>query len=134
MGEIFMTKAEPKKRLSKKIEKELARCMLTIRTLCELKSMHNYYYIGFTAAKAARFGSGRKGWKHVVVLADHMNRTDGLDLEEAIHNSISDNDHDDLAWKKYHPEKIRNGHIVTRRSSAGRKPRHSRCSIYMLWW
>jgi hypothetical protein len=67
------------------------RCLNTIRVLCRLvgNGKDDYFYVGYSS-KAAYVGSpGRKGWNHVVVFADRLYCCDALNLEAAIHDSIS---------------------------------------------
>jgi hypothetical protein len=92
----------------------------------------DYFYVGYSSQAAYVGSPGREGWNHVVVLADRLYCDDALNLEAAIHNSISD---EQKLLKKYHPKKKskKSGRIVIRKSPGGRKPRGASCSIYMLW-
>jgi hypothetical protein len=103
------------------------RCLNTIRVLCRLvgNGKDDYFYVGYSSKAAYVDSPGRKGWNHVVVFADRLYCCDALNLEAAIHDSIS---HEQELLKKYHPKKKgkKSGRIVIRKSPGGRKPRGAR--------
>jgi hypothetical protein len=89
--------------------------------------------IGFTArlGSARRAEYRRRGYQHLVVIADGMTREVALDLERCLQEVIK-TDRRWLIYKRYDPERRDNRHFPS--YGAGTTDPASRChSVYVAW-
>jgi hypothetical protein len=119
--------------------KKLDRLLDTIRVICSSPFVR-YYRIGYTSWSADR-KRGIYGRRHVVILADRLDRDSAWELEERLQayggiggeRPVPASVKNSLLYKMYDPKRRKNGRSYRSHGGNHAAPENAVHSVYMVW-
>lgn len=93
------------------------------------------YLIGYTSDSLANRLYRYKGesFKHLVILADKLNRKDALDLERSLQLKATKAKKSHILYRKYHPDK-RDKPLIRSKGTGKIDADALVHSVYLAWW